>query len=170
MTASDADTILARRDVSDFYDGITALGADPKDALGVVRGEILRNIGDGGGNGENFVIGVSPEDVMRLLKMNAAGEIGANNMKKAIGILMRGGGGSLDDIIESGNMLIREDPDLLASVVRDALAANPAAVASYKAGEEKVFGFLMGQCNKTLKGTVQPKTLTDELRAQLDKM
>ena len=170
MTASDADTILARRDVSDFYDGITALGADPKDALGVVRGEILRNIGDGGGNGENFAIGVSPEDVMRLLKMNAAGEIGANNMKKAIGILMRGGGGSLDDIIESGNMLIREDPDLLASVVRDALAANPAAVASYKAGEEKVFGFLMGQCNKTLKGTVQPKTLTDELRAQLDKM
>jgi aspartyl-tRNA(Asn)/glutamyl-tRNA(Gln) amidotransferase subunit B len=168
MTESDAGTILARRDVSDFFDGIVALGADPKDALSIVRGEILRNIGEGSGDGDCGAIGVRPADAARLLRMNADGEIGSNNMKKAIGILMRGVGGGLDEILESGDMLIREDPDMLTTVVRDALAANPAAVASLKAGEEKVFGFLMGQCNKILKGTVQPNTLRDELRAQLE--
>lgn len=167
MTDSDADTILARKSVSDFYDSVAALGADPKDVLGIVRGELLRNIGERDDEGE---IPVSPEDAARLIKMGASGEIGANNMKKAFGIMMRGGGESLDDIIAANNMLIREDPELLASVVREALAANPAAVASYKAGEEKVFGFLMGQCNKTLKGAVHPKTLQDELRAQLGRL
>jgi aspartyl-tRNA(Asn)/glutamyl-tRNA(Gln) amidotransferase subunit B len=165
MTESDADTVLARKDVSDFYDGIVSLGADPKEALGVVRGEILRNIGSGGD-----AVGVRPEDAARLLKMKADGEIGAGNMKKAIGILMRDGRKNLDEVIESENMLVREDPDMLASAVRDALAANPAAVASYKAGEAKVFGFLMGQCDKILKGAVRPKTLRDELRSQLDLM
>jgi len=81
---------------------------------------------------------------------------------------MRGDGGSLDEIIEQNGMLIREDPDLLASVIRGVLESNPAAVASYKEGEAKVFGYFMGQCNKTLKGSVQPKTLQDALRAQLD--
>jgi len=163
MTESDAVTILARKEVSDFYDRMVELGADPKDALSVVRGEILRNIGDR----DEAAIAISPEDAVRLLRMSAAGEIGANNMKRAIGIIMRGGRDSLDAVIEKNNMLIREDPDLLASVVRGVIDANPAAVASYKAGEEKVFGFFMGQCNKTLKGAVQPKTLQDELKRQL---
>ena len=258
MAASDADTILARKIVSDFLDATVALGAEPKDALGVVRGEILRNIGDYGVER----IGVAPGDVVRLLRMAKAGEISANNMKKAIGILMRGGdrgadrktvsggddiasgsgvlssagdrggalsgagdrsgvssgasdrggvfsgvgsgsdalsgagngsgvfsgaGGrsgahadaisegdvpalSLDEILSDYNMLIREDPEKLASAVRDVLAANPAAVRSFKDGETKVFGFFMGQCNKTLRGSVQPATLEKEIRAQLDKL
>jgi len=161
----DADTILARKNVSDFFDAMTRMGANPRDALGIVRGEILRNIGEYG----DERIGVSPEDAVRLLRMRDAGEISANNIKKAIGILMREGG-DINEILEKNSMLIREDPDALAAVVRSALAANPAAVASYKAGEAKVFGFFMGQCNKTLKGSVQPKTLENEIRAQLDKL
>ena len=165
MSKPDADTILSKKPVSDFYDSMVVLGAGPKEALALVRGEVLRNIGDFDGDR----LDIRPEDAVRLLRMGAAGEIGANNVKKAIGLLMRGGG-DLDQIIESNNMLIKEDADLLAAVIREALAANPAAVASYKAGEAKVFGYFMGQCNKTLKGTVQPKTLQDELRAALDRM
>ena len=168
MTESDADTILARKAASDFYDGIVALGANPREALGIVRGEILRHISEQ----DDDRIGISVGDAARLLRMGAAGEISANNIKKVVGIMMRGDGSSsdgssLDEIIETENMLVREDPQLLQIVVRDVLAANPVAVASYKAGETKVFGFFMGQCNKILKGSVQPQTLQNELRTQL---
>jgi len=168
MSASDADTILAHKPVSDFYDGMIALGAGVKDALGIVRGEVLRNIGER----PDAQTGVSPEDAVRLLRMCSAGEISANNMKKAIGMLMRAGtdavkAPSLDDILAANDMLIRDEPEALASVVRAALDANPAAVASYKSGEAKVLGYFMGQCNKTLKGSVQPKKLQAELEKQL---
>ena len=211
MSESDADTILAQKTVSDFYDEMIALGAEPKDALGVVRGEVLRRMGgrrantgatvdsggavnpggavnldadgeyndadvsgiaEGAGNtGSNTDaerIAISAKDAVELLRLRAAGKITVTNMKKAIGIMMSGGGESLDDVIRANDMLVREDPDLLATVVREALAANPRAVAQYKAGEFKTLGFLIGQCNKTLKGSVQPGTLQDELRAQLD--
>jgi len=166
MTESDADTLLAYKGVSDFFDNMMSLGADPREALGIVRGEILRNIGESG----DEMIRISPEDVVKLLRMGAAGEIGANNIKKAVGIMMRGGmkeAGSLDEIIEANNMLIHDDPEKLSAVVRDALAANPAAVESYKNGESKVLGYFMGQCNKVLKGSVQPKTLQNEIISQI---
>jgi Asp-tRNA(Asn)/Glu-tRNA(Gln) amidotransferase B subunit len=146
-------------------DAVVALGADPREALNIVRGEILRNFGEYG----EERIGISPEDAALLLRMRAEGRIGANNMKKVIGIIMREGGAP-DDIIAKNDMLIREDSDMLSAVVRGVLADNPAAVGSYKAGEAKVFGFFMGQCNKALKGVVQPKTLESELRAQLEKL
>ena len=202
MTAGDADTLLAKREIADFYDGMIALYADSRGALGMVRGEILRRLGErpadaattdavavnavaanaaatnaaatnaaatdsteprSGADG----LGISPADAVRLLRMNAAGEIGANNMKKAVGLLMRGGGKSLDDIIDENDMLIKEDPEALSAIVREALLANPGAVASYKAGETKVLGFFMGWCNRKLKGAVQPKTLQNELLKQL---
>ena len=168
MTETDADTILSRKTVADFYDGVVALGAEPREALGIVRGEILRHMGDT----ENDAIGVSPKDAVKLLRMGAAGEISAANMKKAVAMLMRGSGATLDGIVKAENMLIREDTEALAALtalVGDVLAANPAAVASYKAGEAKVLGYFMGQCNKTLKGAVQPQTLQNEIKAQLEK-
>jgi aspartyl-tRNA(Asn)/glutamyl-tRNA(Gln) amidotransferase subunit B len=164
MSKSDADTILARKAASDFFDAVVALGAEPRDALNLVRGVALRHMGD---TGED-TIRARPEDAARLLRMGAAGEVGAANVKKAMGLLMRGEGGTLDAIISSDNMLIREDPELLAAVVREALASNPAAVTSYKAGETKVFGYFMGQCNKVLKGAADPQTLRNELKKQLD--
>ena len=207
MSASDADTILARKEIADFYDGMLVLGADSRGALSMVRGEILRRLSERGpgtappggrtnrqaddpesyptdrqadlrtggqiaspAGGQDNTVGITPADAVRLLRMNAAGEINANNMKKAVGILMLNDGRRLDEILGEHDMLIREDPEALAAVVRGVLQANPAAVASYKAGEAKVLGFFMGMCNKTLKGAVQPKTLQDELRAQLDKL
>ena len=177
MSESDADTILARKAAADLYDGMVALGAGPKEALGIVRGEVLRHLAEAAAaaaaDAQGDAIGVSPEDAAKLLRMGAAGEIGAANIKKAITMLMGGKGTSLDAIISAENMLVREDTqalEALAALVRDVLAANPAAVASYKAGEAKVFGFFMGQCNKTLKGAVQPRTLQNELKAQLDKI
>lgn len=197
MSESDADTILARKGVSDLYDGMVALGAEPREALGIVRGEVLRNIGERDDEradkkhgdecadkkrddertgdptakkhtGDPDWIGISPADAVRLMHMNKEGKISANNMKRAVGIMMRDGV-ELDEVVKSYDMLIHEDPEKLAAVVRDALAANPAAVASYKAGEAKVFGYFMGQCNKVLKGAVQPQTLQKELKAQLDR-
>jgi len=74
MSEADADTLLARKPVSDFYDSMVSLGADPKEALAIVRGEILRNIADI----VDGPIPVSPEDAARLLRMGEAGEIGVN--------------------------------------------------------------------------------------------
>ncbi|MDR3119744.1 MAG: Asp-tRNA(Asn)/Glu-tRNA(Gln) amidotransferase subunit GatB [Clostridiales bacterium] len=163
MSAADAETLLARKFVSDFYDEAVALGADPREAGNMVRGEILRHVGETGAER----VGMDAGDLVKLLGMAAAGEISANNAKRAVALTL-GEGKSAEAIVEAHNMRIREDPDALAATVRSVLAERPDAVRSYKDGETKVFGFFMGQCNKILKGSAHPKSVEAELRKQLD--
>jgi aspartyl-tRNA(Asn)/glutamyl-tRNA(Gln) amidotransferase subunit B len=53
----------------------------------------------------------------------------------------------------------------VSSVIAEIMAANEKAVSQYRNGEVKVFGFLMGQCSKALKGaatSVQIKNALEE--------
>ncbi len=48
------------------------------------------------------------------------------------------------------------DEGLVAATVARVLAENPKSVEEYRGGKEKVFGFLVGQAMKALKGKVIP--------------
>ena len=65
------------------------------------------------------------------------------------------------------DLWIKEDNELLEKTVNDVLAANPKAVEQYRSGETKVFGFLMGQCNKILRGAASPAAVKEMLEAKL---
>jgi aspartyl-tRNA(Asn)/glutamyl-tRNA(Gln) amidotransferase subunit B len=61
----------------------------------------------------------------------------------------------------------------LESVIRDVIAANPAAVTDYQSGKKAAIGFLIGQVMKQMRGTANPavarQLLTDILhQAQVE--
>ena len=47
------------------------------------------------------------------------------------------------------------------------LAAEPAKVAEYRAGRDKLFGFFVGAVMKAMSGKANPKVINDLLRAKL---
>jgi aspartyl-tRNA(Asn)/glutamyl-tRNA(Gln) amidotransferase subunit B len=49
------------------------------------------------------------------------------------------------------------------------LAAHPKQVADYRRGNEKVFGFLLGQIMKATQGKVNPQKANEILRQKLVK-
>jgi aspartyl-tRNA(Asn)/glutamyl-tRNA(Gln) amidotransferase subunit B len=53
--------------------------------------------------------------------------------------------------------------------VEQVLAANPAAVADYKAGKGAAAGFLVGQVMKATRGQANAAMVQAALREQLDK-
>jgi aspartyl-tRNA(Asn)/glutamyl-tRNA(Gln) amidotransferase subunit B len=59
------------------------------------------------------------------------------------------------------------DASALEAAIAEVLAANAAEVERYRAGEEKVFGFLMGQTMKALKGQGKPEAVQRLLREAL---
>ena len=56
---------------------------------------------------------------------------------------------------------------LVERAVEEAFAENAAAVADFKAGNEKVLGFLVGQVMRRLKGKADPKTVNEAVRDRL---
>ena len=55
----------------------------------------------------------------------------------------------------------------ISSAVEKVIAANAKAVADYKAGQEKSFGFLVGQTMKELKGKGNPGVINEILKKKL---
>lgn len=53
-------------------------------------------------------------------------------------------------------------------VVAQVIAANPSVVADYKAGNPKVFPFLVGQAMKAQKGKGNPIVIQELMRNALD--
>ena len=71
------------------------------------------------------------------------------------------------DIAKSKGMIITVDTAKVEAGVDEILAANAAQVEQYKNGETKVFGFIMGQCTKALKGVATPKIIKEILESKL---
>ncbi|MFY9586909.1 MAG: Asp-tRNA(Asn)/Glu-tRNA(Gln) amidotransferase GatCAB subunit B, partial [Actinomycetota bacterium] len=59
------------------------------------------------------------------------------------------------------------DTSQIDGVVAEVLAANAGEVERFRAGEEKVFGFLMGQVMKALKGQGNPDAVRSSLAKAL---
>jgi Asp-tRNA(Asn)/Glu-tRNA(Gln) amidotransferase B subunit len=57
---------------------------------------------------------------------------------------------------------------VIEKAVDEIIAAHPKEVERYRRGEEKVFGFLVGQLMKATKGKANPKVANEMLRKKLD--
>ena len=76
-------------------------------------------------------------------------------------------GGDPEAIAKEKGLLISNDLGKVAEVIDKILSENEKAVAQYKGGDMKVFGFIMGQCTKALKGVCTPKVIKEELEKKL---
>ena len=62
------------------------------------------------------------------------------------------------------------DPSVLAAIVDEVLATNPAMVAEFKAGKEKAFNALVGQAMKAMKaskGNANPAQVNEIIKKKL---
>ena len=70
-------------------------------------------------------------------------------------------------VSEVKSVLDLDSLDVVNDFVAQALAANPKQVAEYKAGNEKVIQYLMGQVMRLSRGRANPQIVMAELKKQL---
>lgn len=70
-------------------------------------------------------------------------------------------------IIQEKDLKQISSPDELEAIVKQVIIDNPDNVAKYKAGNERVFGFFVGQSMKATKGKGNPKLINEILKKLL---
>jgi aspartyl-tRNA(Asn)/glutamyl-tRNA(Gln) amidotransferase subunit B len=73
----------------------------------------------------------------------------------------------IDSTIENKGLKQVSDSGAIEKIIDEAIAANPAIVAEFKAGKEKAFNSLVGQIMKASKGKANPQQVNDLLKAKL---
>jgi aspartyl-tRNA(Asn)/glutamyl-tRNA(Gln) amidotransferase subunit B len=76
-------------------------------------------------------------------------------------------GRDADSIIESRGLKQITDTSAIERAIDEVMAKNPAQLAEYRSGKDKLFGFFVGQVMKATGGKANPAQLNDLLKKKL---
>jgi aspartyl-tRNA(Asn)/glutamyl-tRNA(Gln) amidotransferase subunit B len=170
LALKDAKIILGDKNVSDFFDacikeyGVEKNPKSPKTLANFVIGDLLSKVNRG--EADMARLPFSPKDFAELQRFVDEGKVN-RDFRKDILLCMLETGKPPSEICEEKSLWIKEDTGAVQAVVDKVVQANPKAVEQYRNGEMKVFGFLMGQASKELKGSAAPATVKSVLEEKL---
>lgn len=161
---ADADLIVGDKRICDFFDEACTAYDNPKAIANYINVELNRRINLGEVDMDNRKF--SGTEFAHLVEFMQTDKISQANAKTVLREMIENGG-EPKDIADKMDLWIKEDNDLLAKTIDEIIANNPKPVEQYKSGDQKVFGFFMGQANKALKGAASPKAIQEYLRKKL---
>jgi aspartyl-tRNA(Asn)/glutamyl-tRNA(Gln) amidotransferase subunit B len=161
----DATVLTGSKDLAAYYEAVAAAVPDRKVAANWVMGEVSAAL-----NSAQIDIGASPVGAAQLAALIGRvldGTINNKTAKEVFAALWNGEGGSADAIIEARGLKQISDAGAIEKLIDEVLAANPGPVAEFRAGKEKAFNSLVGQCMRATRGKANPQQVNEILRRRL---
>lgn len=110
---------------------------------------------------------ITAENLAELIKLIDAGQISSSAGKQVLKVMYEKGG-EPDNIVQDLGLAQVSDEGAIEAAIDKVIAASEKAVADYKAGQEKSFGFLVGMVMKEMKGQANPQVVNELLRKKLN--
>jgi aspartyl-tRNA(Asn)/glutamyl-tRNA(Gln) amidotransferase subunit B len=161
----DAAVLTGSKSMASYYEAVAAAVPDRKVAANWIMGEVAAAL-----NSAQIDIGASPVSAAQLAGLIGRvldGTINNKTAKEVFAALWKGEGASADAIIEARGLKQISDAGAIEKIIDDVLAANPGPVAEFRAGKEKAFNSLVGQCMKATRGKANPQQVNEILRRRL---
>ena len=162
----DASMLTASRDIADYYVALAAKVSDRKMAANWVMGELSAAV-----NGvEGMTFGkapVTPEILAAILGRILDNTVNQKGAKQIFAAVWEGEGTDVDALIESKGLKQISDTGALEGIIDEVLAANQKSVDEFRAGKQKAFNALVGQCMKATRGKANPAQVNELLRKKL---
>jgi aspartyl-tRNA(Asn)/glutamyl-tRNA(Gln) amidotransferase subunit B len=172
----DATTLTQSKAMGSYFEEAARASGQPKLASNWIMGEVSRRL-----NAQEIGIEqapVSAATLAALIKRIQDGTVSNNAARQVFDALWSGGEGSpresaadaaarVDAIIEAKGLKQMNDSGALEQIVEDVIAANAANVEQVRAGKDKAFNALVGQCMKASKGKANPQQVGELLRRKL---
>jgi aspartyl-tRNA(Asn)/glutamyl-tRNA(Gln) amidotransferase subunit B len=164
LSGYDAGVLTASRELAGYYEEVAAGCGEAKLAANWVMGDLSGFL-----NRDGLEIGAAPVTAAALagmLKRIADGTI-SGKLAKEVFEAMWTEGKPADAIIDAKGLRQITDTGAIEQVIAQVMAANPAQLADYRAGKEKLFGFFVGQAMKATAGKANPAQLNELLKKML---
>jgi aspartyl-tRNA(Asn)/glutamyl-tRNA(Gln) amidotransferase subunit B len=163
---NDAATILtSSRQLADYYENVVQESAcEAKMCANWIVGDLL-----GALNKAGLEISQSPIEAPRLaglLKRIADNTISGKIAKQIFDTLWENNQ-TADEIIDAQGLRQITDTGAIAAIIDEIIANNQKQVEQYKGGNEKVFGFFVGQVMKAMQGKANPAEVNKLLKDRL---
>jgi aspartyl-tRNA(Asn)/glutamyl-tRNA(Gln) amidotransferase subunit B len=158
-----ADVLAADPDVAALYDALARESRQPVAAANTLQSQLFSLF-----DAERTPASVNVPATAAVLRMATEGVIARSSAKELIGeFAFSPDAPPMEQVVEQRGLAQISDSGALEKMVADVLAANPAQVEQYRAGQTRVLGFLVGQIMKASAGKANPAQVNELLKQQL---
>lgn len=164
LPEADADLLTSEKPLSEWFEDAVKLGGQPKTVANWIMGDLMKLL-----NAENRPIEECPLEPARLvdmLKLIGKGTISGKIAKTVFGEMYRTTK-TAGEIVQEKGLVQISDSGELEKAVEDVIAGHPEETERFRAGEEKLMGFFVGQVMKLTRGKANPQMVNELLKTKL---
>ena len=166
LSESDAAKLTNERDSADYFEDTNRItSADGKIVANWILGELSAAL-----NKHALSIAESPLHSAQLASLldRIADQTISGKIAKQVFEALWLGEGEVDEIIQARGLKQITDQSELSDIIARVVSQHPQQVKQYQDGEQKVFGFLVGQVMKETGGKANPQQVNELLRQKID--
>lgn len=161
LSLYDAELLSIDVSTARFFDATVAAGADAKRAANWIINDLARLRGESAEEGQ-----LLPDHLAQIITLVDSGTVNGTSARQVMEAAFRTGKEPKVLVEELGVGQVSDEAALEAAAAQ-VLAANPAAVADFRAGKDTAINFLKGQVMKVTRGKANPAIAEALLRKQL---
>jgi glutaminyl-tRNA synthetase len=162
LSEKDATTLTSNRGVSDFFETALAAGGKAQSIANWVANAVQGVAKDVGYDALRF----TGKDISELTQLIDEGVISSKGAKKVFAAMTESGD-SPKDLVEQLGLAQISDPTAIQAMVDEVIANNPQQTEQFRAGNNKLFGFFVGQVIRVSEGRAEPTLVNQILRSTL---
>ena len=165
---ADAEQLAGDPDAAGFFEEAASgmQGAAAQTVANLIVNELAGYLNARGADVTISTCGIAPAQVASLARLLAEDAISSNQAHEVFE-LMAESGDDPEGIVDARGMRQVNDAGALQAVVDAVLARCEEQARQYRDGNQKVIGFLVGQCMRESKGSGNPKLFNELLRKSL---
>ena len=164
LNYADASQLVADRDLAVYFETTARFTVNPKLSANWILGELTRELNNAGNRVSESPI--TAEDLAELLRTVDAGEINNNQGKEVLAEMFETGKTAPEVIRDKGFEQV-SDSDAIEKIIDEVIAASQQQVDAYRGGNDKLFGFFVGQVMKASQGKANPQVVNAILKEKL---
>jgi aspartyl-tRNA(Asn)/glutamyl-tRNA(Gln) amidotransferase subunit B len=168
LPAYDAELLTSRKDIADYFEAALKTHANAKAVANWIVGDLFRVLKERKLD-ERLTITSWPvraERIAELVQLIDGGKISGKIAKTVFDAMLDSERGPKEIVAEKGLEQV-SDTGSIETAVEQILAAHPKQVSGFQSGNEKIFGFLVGQVMKATRGKANPQRVNEILRQKL---
>ena len=168
LPSYDVELLTSRKDVADFFDIAVKIHSNPKALSNWIVGDLFRVLKERKLDNQLYIQKwpITAQQLAEMVRLIDQGKISGKIAKSVFEALLDGSKTPQQIVREKGLEQVSDFGSIVAAIDQ-VLAANTKQVEQYRAGNDKVFGFLVGQIMKASQGKANPQKVNEILRDKL---
>jgi aspartyl-tRNA(Asn)/glutamyl-tRNA(Gln) amidotransferase subunit B len=161
----DADLLTSEKSTAEFFEEAVKQGAHPKNTSNWIMTGVFNYLKEHDEKEISETL-LKPIHLVSLSKLVETAVV-SGTMAKSIIFEVIDTGKPPEEIVKEKGFIQISDVSEIEKAVDDVIAKHPKEVERFKAGEEKLIGFFVGQVMKMTKGKANPQMVNDLLKKKL---